>query len=423
MRKVSNTERAVLRSALSKDETFKYMRERGTYGSPSAMNGSEALEACRACGVNVAAVLADAKSAAVWANDKEKCAALDEAIAAERGELNVNEAAKDANELAALLNGAVVDAQVPEIVEDDIDDEVMDGLRQIENALKQRRKSHVDMEAVKAYVDAKIAEIKPQPAIHRIEVKNGGDFEVKLDGLMHKLQATLVKVANTRDSAGNRKNIALTGPRGSGKSKAARLTADALGVDFYQHGMMTYEHQVLGNVHPLTGEYRSTPFVEGYRNGGVVLLDELDRWDAQATTALNGALADGELWLENGERIARHPDCVIICCMNTKGTGPDAEYVGAGKLDAAFLDRFATMIEWGYDSELEEALVCNEHVLRHVRKIRAKISRYGIDMEVTPRMAIDCADHVRNGFSVEEAAELTYMARMSEEQRSLVNGN
>ena len=234
--------------------------------------------------------------------------------------------------------------------------------------------------------------------------------KVKVDvGVQHKQFPKLL------DMAAQRLCIMIPGPAGSGKSHAARSVAQALDLPFYAHGAMEMRHELLGHVNQVTNEYVSQPFVEAYRNGGVVMLDEVDSWDSNATLALNGAIADRFVFLPNGERVDIHSDCIIMAGANTLGQGADSRYVGRNKLDAAFLNRFV-FLPWEYDFDLEVAICGNKTVAKKVVELRRKAEEYGLDAVISPRDSINAAKLVAAGWTLDEAIEVTTLNKLPRDQ-------
>lgn len=240
------------------------------------------------------------------------------------------------------------------------------------------------------------------------------------DELLHHSFEKLVKAASVRDRWGNRKNILKKGPMGGGKSTAGKQLAKLLGLDFYYLGQTIMPHDVMGYVNQVSGNYQWTPFTRAFVHGGVVYLEEMDGWSPNATLVANPPLANGYIMLPNGEMHQRHPDCIIVACTNTWGTGPTAEYVGRNKLDEAFLDRFGTKIEWGYDPELERRAADNDDVVNLVQTARYNAHRYGIKVVISPRSSLDIADMVRAGFSIKDAAEMNFLAGVDNDQRKML---
>lgn len=173
----------------------------------------------------------------------------------------------------------------------------------------------------------------------------------------HRLVPKIAALASALDplaEGGHRAlNIALVGPPGVGKSHANKDVAKALGIacggSISLSGGVT-ESALTGRLIPIgNGLYLPAPFILAYKNGGTFLLDEMDAADANVLLAINAALANGGFTVEamaigeNGKGetfVARHPDFVCLCGMNTWGTGATAQFAGRQALDGATLDRW-----------------------------------------------------------------------------------
>lgn len=254
----------------------------------------------------------------------------------------------------------------------------------------------------------------------RIEVaKPDGTFK-KIDGATHPKMSTLLRAATARNAKGGRMNIWLTGPAATGKTHAAELVADAMGLPFYTHGAMAMTHELMGFI-DAGGTYQRTAFREAFEFGGVCLFDEVDSWESQPTLALNAALANGCASFPDG-MVKRHPDCIIIAAANTNGNGATADYVGRNKLDAAFLSRFAIKIEWQRDVAFELAIGGDEAFTRRVQAARERAKAAGLKHAIDTRHAQAGAALIAAGFTADEAAELTYLAGLNADQARMVEG-
>lgn len=252
---------------------------------------------------------------------------------------------------------------------------------------------------------------------HEINLKINDEPVGKLEGLTHSQLDDLIRAASVRDHRGNRKNIMIKGPMGGGKSTAAKQVADLFGLQYDYIGQTEMPHDVIGYVHPVTGDYKWTPFTRIYVEGGVIVLEEMDAWSARATLVTNIPLANGYITLPDGTRHQRHPDCIIVACTNTWGTGATAEYVGRNKLDAAYLDRFAIKLDWKYDNKLERAAARNDEVVDAVQRARFNATHYGIKVAISPRSSIDIADMVRAGYSIMSAMEVNFLSGVDHDTR------
>lgn len=241
-------------------------------------------------------------------------------------------------------------------------------------------------------------------------------------GVQHKTFPKLLALCNAAILDNSEPlNVWLHGPAGTGKTTAAKEVAKSLTkihgreFKFYALSKLSTEFQVLGYKEG-SGRYVSTLFRDCYENGGVIILDEMDSWSSNASTALNGALANGYCAFPD-KMVARHPDCVIIAGANTTGLGATIEYVGRNRLDAATMNRFE-MLNWPIDEALEAHLTNNDAWLARVRHIRKNVALKGLakDILITPRAAIKGAARLRQGIDWELCEELFLRQGMSDAQ-------
>jgi cobaltochelatase CobS len=254
----------------------------------------------------------------------------------------------------------------------------------------------------------------------RIEVGRADGSVGKVDGHSHPKLATLLRALSVKQANGFAVNVFLVGSTSSGKTHGAGQAAKALGRTFGAHGAMMMQHELMGFI-DAPGKYHRTPFRDAFEHGGVVLLDEVDSWDASVTLSLNAALANGYASFPDG-MIARHPDCIIIGGANTHGTGATAEYVGRNRLDSAFLSRFPVRIQWDPDPALEVAISGNPEFARRVQAARERARSAGLKHLIDARQMQAGAALIAAGFTSDEAADMTYLAGLSKEQRRMVEG-
>ena len=162
-------------------------------------------------------------------------------------------------------------------------------------------------------------------------------------------------------------------------------------------------------------------FLKAYEKGGVYTFDEVDRSDPVALLAVNPHLANGVATFPD-KQIKRHKDCIIICTANTWGLAGDSNYSGATKLDAAFLSRFPIRLGWDIDPELEAKIVTNEVWLARVRGARNRARACGLKVLIDTRAAQAGELLINAGYSMDDAANMTYLANLKPEQRKQVEG-
>jgi cobaltochelatase CobS len=258
------------------------------------------------------------------------------------------------------------------------------------------------------------------PAV-RIELTRGGALAGDaIDGHQHPQFPRLCRALSARQADGYAPSVWIAGPAGSGKTHAAKTFAKAAGLAFHYNGALSMPHELLGFI-DAGGRYHRTPFRDAYEHGGVYLFDEVDASDNAALLALNAALANGRASFPDAQ-VERHADCTIIATANTWGLGATADYVGRAKIDAAFLSRFPVRLSWDYDVALEQAISGDVAFARRVQAARARARAAGLKVLIDPRATMAGAALLAAGFASDEAAELTYLANLSADQRRIVEG-
>lgn len=214
-------------------------------------------------------------------------------------------------------------------------------------------------------------------------------------------------------------HVWISGPSGSGKTYGAKQAAEALGLRFEVQGSMTMPHELLGFV-DAGGQYHETPFIRAFKEGGLILLDEIDAGSNEALLALNAALANGFMSLPSGEVVHAHKDFKCIGAANTFGSGATSDYVGRVRIDAAFLQRFGVRLAWDYDEDLERQMAGNDEWTERVQRARRLARDHGVKVMITPRESINGAKLLAAGVDEETVAAQTYLAGLSEDQRNLL---
>jgi hypothetical protein len=289
-----------------------------------------------------------------------------------------------------------------------------------------------------------IERLAPPRTIEVIEPVSGISTNI---GVQHESFETLMKLVQARGHNGHRLNIWVTGPTGSGKTTAAEKVAEALAPTFknyrrndagtweiiddsgqlvdlgIQHSgpfgadsSLDADYKLIGHKNAM-GEFQWTTFLRVFCYGGVYVMDEIDNWMPSALVAANAPLANGWVSTPNG-MINRHPDCCIIACANTWGTGATNDYVGRAKLDAATLNRFPNKLHWPIDERLERAIAqqmggvewCNI-----VQAARANAKKQGLQVIFSPRNTFEGISLLNVGFSIAEVIELNLAAGLKPE--------
>lgn len=264
--------------------------------------------------------------------------------------------------------------------------------------------SAVDSAQVRAIVKEELTGMNALPT--RVEVVALSQ-EVKDMGIQHKQFPTLLQVI------GQRLNVWLAGPAGSGKTTACHNVATALDLPFRFCGAQSNEYGLLGFI-AANGQVVRTQFREAYEHGGVFLFDEIDASSPAALLAFNAALANGVCAFPDVV-ISRHSDFIAVAAANTFGLGGTNDYVGRAKQDAAFLDRFV-YLTWEVDEVLERSTVGNDRWVSRVQNIRAKVHSKGLKVLITPRASYYGAKLLAAGMDQSLVETMVLRKGMTDEQ-------
>lgn len=230
------------------------------------------------------------------------------------------------------------------------------------------------------------------------------------------------------------------GGAGAGKTHLARQLAKALGVSATVVSIdpTTTVGKLTGFLNLAVGAFVEGMLYAPYKNGGLVMLDEIDTGDAGIIASLNALLANDAYTFANGETVPRHEKFFVLAGANTKGTGATGWYKARTQLDGATLDRFA-VIELCYDNGLELELCTGERSTtpcwqgadysserkadlckvwtKWVQAVRAAVAG---SLLVSPRASLNGCKALRAGIPLAEVAEALVFKLATAETRAAI---
>lgn len=182
------------------------------------------------------------------------------------------------------------------------------------------------------------------------------------------------------------KNILIKGHAGSGKTMSVIAYAATRGYSYYNisshAGVDTT--QLFGKWNPQPdGSLRWVDGAVTYlvRNGGVLLINEINFLPERISTALFSLLDDRreiQLADKDGEVVKAHPELLIVGDMNPN-------YRGTRPLNQAWADRFSMTLEFLYDPSIEAKLISNKAVLDMASKLRQQFENDELETPVSTR--------------------------------------
>jgi len=289
----------------------------------------------------------------------------------------------------------------------------------------------VDMAAYNAAkVEAMVPEAAPEVPTEHAELMHmiHTSYDLKPKGLkMNELKWKYLMRSGMRG-----KNIMMTGPAGCGKTMAAKALVNALDrPDFYFNLGATQDPRatLIGNTHfsKEEGTYFSEAlFVKAIQTpNAVILLDELSRAHPDAWNILMTVLDAGQRYLRLDEASTQATINVAegVTFIATANIGN--EYTSTRVMDKALMDRF-TIIEMDLLSQAEEAdllkymfpLVTTTGIesiagITDMTRKECNNDESRLSAPVSTRTAVEMASLLYDGFTLDEAAQITIYPQYS----------
>ncbi|WP_058366955.1 AAA family ATPase [Haloparvum sedimenti] len=234
-------------------------------------------------------------------------------------------------------------------------------------------------------------------------------------------------------------NVLLKGPPGVGKSYLAKYVCSRTNRPLYRVTLSetTFREDLLGNLQLVSADGGETvtrwvdgPLTRAAREGGVLLLDEINAADANTVAALNAVMEAPETRTltvpQTGETVAPHEQFRVVATANPG-------YQGTYELNQAFEDRFRhvkleylpTAVEvdlvfqrTGLDRSREDAV---ERLVSFAGRLREAYVDGELSTPVTTREVVRIARFMEDDFmSLRDAARSELVARVDEYDETLV---
>lgn len=234
-------------------------------------------------------------------------------------------------------------------------------------------------------------------------------------------------------------NVVLKGEPGVGKSFLVRYICAQTNRPLYRMTLSetTYKEDLVGHLHLVSGQNGETvtewidgPLTKAAREGGILLLDEINAADANTVAALNAVMEGRDTRSltipQTGEQIVPHEEFRVAATANPG-------YQGTYELNDAFEDRFRhvklsylpvnvevdlVMSRSGLDGGLEPKI---KRLVEFAGRLREAYSEGELSTPITTRELVRIARFMNDGFmTLHEATQSELVARVDEYDESLI---
>ena len=198
--------------------------------------------------------------------------------------------------------------------------------------------------------------------------------------------------------------IFITGLSGNGKTLMVEQVCAKLKRECYRVNItrQTDEDDLLGGFRLINGNtvWQDGPVVSAMKNGGVLLLDEVDL-ASRNIMCLQSVLEGKGVFLKKiGQWVTPAAGFQVFATANTKGKGSDdGRFVGTGVMNEAFLDRFPVTMEQPYATKGTEKKIltkagCDDNefadnLTKWAEIIRKTFYEGGIDEVISTRRLVN----------------------------------
>ena len=198
--------------------------------------------------------------------------------------------------------------------------------------------------------------------------------------------------------------IFVTGLSGNGKTLMVEQCCAKLKRECYRVNItrQTDEDDLLGGFRLVNGNtvWQDGPVVCAMKNGGVLLLDEIDLGSANLMCLQPVLEGKGVFLKKINQWVKPAPGFTVFATANTKGKGSDdGRFVGTGVMNEAMLDRFPITLEQPYATRATERKIltkagCDDadfadHLTKWAEIIRKSFYEGAVDEIISTRRLVD----------------------------------
>jgi hypothetical protein len=212
-------------------------------------------------------------------------------------------------------------------------------------------------------------------------------------------------------------NVLIEGGAGTGKTIAVQSYASARKYPYFNvsNNTSTEPSELFGQWIPTPdGKYRwqDGAVTQLVRNGGVLLLNEVNFLPARVSTVLFSLLdyrREIQLMGNGGEVIKAHPNLLIVADMNYG-------YRGTQELNQAFNDRFGIKLEFAHDRAIEMKVVKSKALLTLADQLREQYDKEEITNPISTRALVAFVSNAKH-FGMDFAI-MSFVNSFNKEERN-----
>lgn len=248
---------------------------------------------------------------------------------------------------------------------------------------------HTLFESAKPVAAAPVAREAVQEPVLMTSMTSVPDIRWHKEYIQRKVVGDLYEYDIYDIALSRKENVLISGPAGSGKTISVMAYSAARGHNYYNVSSHNgVEHtQLFGRWVPTpngTFRWQDGPVTEIVRNGGVLLINEVNFLPERVKTVLFSLLdkrREIQLMDKDGEVVKAADNLLIIADMNPG-------YRGTKPLNEAEKDRYAHKLEFGYDKSIEAKLIKSRALLDLASNLRVSYEREEIVTPISTRSLV-----------------------------------
>ena len=244
-----------------------------------------------------------------------------------------------------------------------------------------------------------VPEPTPAPAMagSMVELASVPDIKWSKQYIHRNIAGGISEFAVYDSAMKNNESVLIKGHAGSGKTMSVLAYASQRGYRYYNVSshIGVEPSQLFGKWNPTPdGHFRwqDGAVTDLVRNGGVLLLNEVNFLPERVTTVLFSLLDDRreiQLMDKDGEVVKAHPDLLILADMNPS-------YRGTRELNEAWNDRFQHHLEFPYDSNIEKQLIPIKSIRDMASQLRGRFEDEEISTPISTRSLVAFTRNITN---------------------------